>query len=146
MVKCLIYHCGRVYGDPCCTYCDLQADCPDRCQNRPDRCKCWEDLPDGQRRAKPHTLYDSRQIVALYHEGRSYDQIAEEVGCGRSTVTLILRKAGELSRKGRGPIIDYDMVRTLHDVGLTNREVARRLGCSEASVSIILRQRRRDDG
>ena len=94
-------------------YCDLQADCPDRCKNAPDRCKCWKSLPGGQRRAKPHTLYDSRQIVALYHEGRTYDQIAEEVGCGRSTVTLILRKAGELSRKGRGPIIDYDMVRTV---------------------------------
>lgn len=146
MTKCLIYHCRTVYGDPCCTYCELQEGCPDRCRNHPDRCKVWRNEPGGQRRAKPYTRYDSRQIVELYHEGLSYDQIAEEVGCGRSTVTLILRKAGELSRKGRGPIIDYDLVQTLHDVGLTNREVAKRLGCSESSVSIILRQRRCEDG
>ena len=142
MIKCLIYSCSRVSGSPCRAYCDRREDCPDRCENHPDRCKCWRDLPADRRRAKPRTLYDSRRIVALYHEGRSYDQIAEEVGCARSTVTLILRKAGALSRRGRGPIIDYDMVRTLHDVGLTNKEIARRLGCSESSVSVILHQKR----
>ena len=145
MIKCLIFSCPTIRGNPCCAYCDKQEECPNRCENHPDRCRCWRDEPAGQRRVKRRTLYDSRRVVELFREGWTYDQIAAEMKCGRSTVTLILRKAGVLPH--RGPSIDYDMVHTLHDYGLTNKEIAKRLNCSQASVSIILHQKRRpDDG
>lgn len=138
MITCKIFHC-RVMGDSiCCAHCENRGKCLNRCENHPDRCGCWQDTEKPRRKAKPHHRFDPEEIVTLYQQGQDCDQIAEKLGCARSTVILTLRKAGVLTRRARGPVIDYDMVRQLHEYGLTNKEIAARVECSEASVSIIL--------
>lgn len=143
MIECKIYHCRMTGSDLCCTYCDRRSKCLNRCENHPDRCGVWREGGEVKRRSKPHCQYDPKEIVALYKQGLTCEQVAEKIGCGLSTVSLALRRAGETSRHGRGPIIDYDMVWQLHEIGLTNKEIARRVGCSEASVSIILHRKGR---
>lgn len=90
MSQCRIYSCRHRSGSPCCSDCD-EPDCMDRCQNAPDRCKCWSNIippKHGQRRA----VYDHQQIVSLRAAGLQVAEIADRVGCSIGTVNTHLAK------------------------------------------------------
>ncbi len=46
--RCEIYECSRRPGSPCCADCD-DKECPSRCLNGPERCRCCrEDVPKSK--------------------------------------------------------------------------------------------------
>ena len=90
--------CTRL-GKPCCEDCTDKT-CQARCLNAPQRCGCWEDVPDpvtGKCGRRPEV--DREEIVRLYKEGLLQYQIALRLKCGTSTVSAVLRSMGVTRRE-----------------------------------------------
>ena len=91
-------------GNPCCKGCKVQ-DCPVRCKNQPDQCRCWEEGPPPGRRAKGKgggRYLDWDEIARLRGLGVTIAQIAERLDCSIQAVSDALKKMGV--SKGDGPI------------------------------------------
>jgi len=84
--------CRHRYVAPCCVDCG-ETDCPVRCMNSPDRCRCWEEGPAVKER-KLGRRVDTARIAQLYDQGLTQAQIAEQVGCCKQTVLAVLRELG----------------------------------------------------
>ena len=80
---------------PCCVDCSDKT-CQARCQNSPSRCKCWEEGPPPKH---PERKVSSFKVAYLYGQVElSQAEIAQQLGCARSTVCNILLEMGV--RKG----------------------------------------------
>ena len=80
---------------PCCADCGDKT-CEAKCQNKPERCGCWEEGPPPKPRA-PRGCYrkvDTLQIALLYGKGLSKAEIARYLGYARSTVFNALQRMG----------------------------------------------------
>lgn len=88
--------CRHPYMAPCCKDC-AEKDCPNRCLNDPGRCSCWSDKPPRQKRER---RIDSLQVVWLYSQGLTQQQIGDWLGCSRKTVAAILQEEG-VGRHGK---------------------------------------------
>ena len=88
--------CKHRYSTPCCKDCK-EAGCETRCQNDPARCHCWADRPPSQRKERPARL-DREAILRLYGLGLLQKEIAERLGCSRSSVSAVLHEMGGTNR------------------------------------------------
>ena len=61
-------------------------------------------------------------ILRLLNEGKSYDQIALEVGCSKSTISFHAKNAGILSNSNSGKRYDWKEIQAYHDAGHGMRE------------------------
>lgn len=91
MRLCATYRCKKSHGG-CCADC-LEQDCPERCLNAPDRCRCWVEGPPRQQYQRGPAV-DVDRIVALGRTGMLYAEIAKVVGCTTATVQKHLNAAG----------------------------------------------------
>mgnify|MGYP003571243923 CR=1 FL=1 len=73
------------------------------------------------------------EILRLREEGYLHREIAQQLGCGISTVTHELIKMGI-----RTSVVDKNAVKELHDYGYTDLEIALMLGCTRSNITIIL--------
>lgn len=96
---CKIVRCKRTEKYTCCADCTA-TDCEERCKNTPEKCGvCGVE----QKRSRPgRRKYDQVQILKLYRSGLSKVEVAERMGCAKSTVTAALKEAGEAEMMGRG--------------------------------------------
>lgn len=101
MRVCLIYKCTKAGDRRCCIDCD-KIPCPNRCQNHPDRCKCWADeeqLKQGQKKGSAK----SEDVLALAQRGLSYKEIAAKMNIGICAVQYHLNKLGYYRQKRGAP-------------------------------------------
>jgi len=84
--------CRHKYAAPCCADC-AEDGCAARCQNHPDRCRCWRDGPPLRPRERTGKL-DRAAILRLREAGLLQREIAERLGCSPSGVSAVLRQAG----------------------------------------------------
>ena len=103
MPRCRIHNCKKYPYQPCCKGCWISGVCQDRCFNDPDRCNCSVEgaLPAGEKpctkkraRTKRPT-YDWERMRKLRAEGKSFEEIAAELGCNKNSVRYALRKMKE---------------------------------------------------
>lgn len=92
MRQCSIYKCTKVGAWRCCADCG-RADCNQRCQNHPDRCKCVK-APAPRITKNNNPLIDPAEVLALAKSGMSNIAISVRLGCTPDWVTKILRKVG----------------------------------------------------
>lgn len=90
MRVCKIFRCKRTEKYMCCADC-AATDCEERCKNTPEKCGV---CAVEQKQSRPgRQKYDREKIVALYQSGLSKVEVAEEIGCAKSTVTAVLKEA-----------------------------------------------------
>ena len=92
MRRCVIQpsSCRHKYAAPCCRECP-ETDCLSRCENTPERCRCWRDGPPTQPKERK-TKLDRAEIVRLHKQGLLQREIAERLGCSTSGVSAVLRE------------------------------------------------------
>lgn len=97
----------------------------------------------------PRYLQRRERVRALHGEGKTDQQIADELGSSRTAIAATRRKLGlpvnaaerrRTERIRRQPRIDHtaDVVR-LHTEGMTERQIAKDIGCSQTTVNRIRR-------
>lgn len=91
---CKIYACPIVGGKRvCCADC-LRKNCPNRCLNAPDRCGVSSVNVSTRKTQVRKKIIDRDEVRALYYEGLSNNQIAQQVGCSASTISKIMASLG----------------------------------------------------
>lgn len=80
-------------------------------------------------------------MIRLRREGLTYPEIADRVGCSKSTVARLLTEAGETARRNTMSrrIRPEDVQRGLDD-GLNDEGIAARLGCHVTTVAKVRRE------
>ncbi len=74
------------------------------------------------------------QIIKLHQEGVSYQNIAESVGCSKSTVGKVLNEAGCSAKI----FLDKGKVLALHRAGWKVKDIAGDMGITEEDVREVL--------
>lgn len=86
----------------------------------------------------------SREVVAasMWRDGNPVHKIAKELGCTRSNVYCLLKKAGVKMRPPTPPRPDVsaEVIQVLHEKGLSSEDIAKALKCSPLLVSKRLRK------
>src|SRR5581483_5823160 len=91
---------------------------------------------DGTRtRGRPDV--DPAEVAALYAEGRSIREVAERLGCGKSTVERRLRRSGVALRGRTDPVVDAEIVRR-YEAGERLGQIAAAVGRSPDGVHDVL--------
>jgi DNA-binding transcriptional ArsR family regulator len=72
------------------------------------------------------------RVIALLQAGRTYDEIARDVGVRKSTISYHAHRAG-LRAPPRRPRIDWPAVQRYHDEGHSVRECRQRFGFAAQS-------------
>lgn len=96
---CTIHSCSYVGDRRCCI--DCEKNCPNRCLNHPDRCKCWADETPGEQHRRKDCV-DPALILELAQMGLSYKEIGQKVGRNPGTVQWHLAKMGYRRRERSG--------------------------------------------
>ena len=82
----------------CCVDCTDKI-CQTRCLNAPERCGCWENVPDpSPGKCGRKQELDRNEVVRLYNEGLLQYQIALRLKCSTTTVSAILKEMGVVRR------------------------------------------------
>ncbi len=97
MRRCKIPTGCKLPSRPCCADCGDKT-CAARCQNRPERCGCWTDEAKNPHRGGRRKV-DPQELLNLHKQQLSQREIAQRMGCGKSTVNAALRKL-EVKRYG----------------------------------------------
>lgn len=122
-----------------------RADSVDGLRNRCIECERERNRATylARKRGKPiprvmPTRYDRDVILQLAREGYTSLQIAEKLGCNRTTVYKALKHYDitlKVSPNFHAPAFSRVRMRELLEQGYSQTEVARRLGCSASVVS-----------
>lgn len=148
MRQCGIYSCRRYPGRRCCADCEDRT-CLERCENHPDRCRCWQEV--SEIRAVPHrvTPEEEAEILRLLRDpSLSAREVMRRAGRSETLILRIAREHGLQRGAGACRKYDWDEIGRLYDEGLSRIEIAERMGCAIDTVCRILRKRgdERDDG
>ena len=87
---------------------------------------------------------DHQRMVAMYEQGKSLQEIAEDIGCTHHTVRRLLKQLGIEKR----PVLlrhvitpeDREMIVKLRSQGKSYPEIAAKIGCCRETVIAIMRQ------
>lgn len=90
-------------------------------------------------------LHDRAWLVDRYtSQGRTQAEIAEEIGCARSAVTVALQRLGIAARPKKGPqypqLWDHDWLTSRVKAGATPADIAAEVGCRWQAASVALRR------
>lgn len=97
---CTIHSCRYTGDRRCCIDCD--KNCPDRCLNHPDRCKCCAD-EEPREKGYHKSWVNTADVLRLAEQGLLYKDIARILHCSETTVTNHMNKAGYRRYKRGGP-------------------------------------------
>ena len=80
-----------------------------------------------------------KKVIELFNKGKTYQQIADEIGCSHGTIGRYLKKWGIEKEK-----VDIeqqkDRIIELFNDGKTQQHIADEIGCSKATIGRYLRQ------
>lgn len=96
MRRCKIPTGCKLPARPCCADCGDKT-CTARCWNSPERCGCWTEFsssPAEDARRGGKSKLDAQKLLSLHEQGLSQREIAQRLGCGKSSVSATLRKLG----------------------------------------------------
>lgn len=138
MRQCKIYSCRRYPDRRCCADCDDKT-CLERCENHPDRCRCWRNDSWPREVRTRVTKEEEAEIRRLLLETNlSHSEIAKMTGRSKSRVCRVAQDYGIHRETGARRTLDWDEIARLRDEGLTCAGIAERLGCAANSVKYVL--------
>lgn len=98
----------------------------------------------SQSEAKLGFTLDEKAVVKAYRNGDSPTEIAERLGCGRTTIDSCLKRncvnARSMSEAKLGFVLDDKSVVNAYRNGDTELVIAKRLGCSKATIAYRLKR------
>ena len=90
-------------------------------------------------------IYDDKKIIEMRKNGKSIQNIADEIGCSKDTVSNILNKNNikiEISNQAinRVPKYDYQEIKRIYEQYQNQKKVSEIVGCDIGTVSRALKK------